>query len=117
MEFTAQVVVLAPAEATWRAVRDLDLLGVRTSLLDAAAWVRGLPARFSPKPAVGLTALSFGDIHGMAGWVGLGEREGREIAVGAVGKYWQPDIEWRDVPAEWRGPTTPRVRGSPGTGG
>ncbi|MEV8438728.1 hypothetical protein AB0425_15240 [Actinosynnema sp. NPDC051121] len=100
VEIAAHDVVAAPPEVTWRVARDLDLLGVHTPLLDAAMWVRGLPTRLSREPAVELTSLSFGDTSGMAGWVGLGERMGRELAVGAVGKYWQPDIEWRDVPAE-----------------
>jgi len=36
--------------------------------------------------------------RGVPGWLVLGERPGREIAFGAVGKFWQPVIEWRDVP-------------------
>lgn len=100
VEIAAHELVAAPPEATWRAARDLDLLSVHTPLLDVAMWVRGLPARFSRKPAVELTALSFGDIDGLPGWVGLGERKSREVAVGAVGKYWQPDIEWCDVAAD-----------------
>jgi hypothetical protein len=27
----------------------------------------------------------------------LGDRPGEEIVFGAVGKFWQPNIEWRDV--------------------
>lgn len=100
VEIAAHEIVAVPPEVTWRAARDLDLLGVHTPLLDAAMWVRGLPAKFSRKPVIEPTSLSFGGVEGMAGWVCLGERKGREIAVGAVGKYWQPDIEWRDVPAE-----------------
>jgi hypothetical protein len=38
------------------------------------------------------------DGTGLPGWLLLGERIGREIAFGAVGKFWQPVIEWRDVP-------------------
>jgi hypothetical protein len=33
------------------------------------------------------------------GWLVHGERPDRELAFGAVGKFWQPSIEWRDVPA------------------
>jgi hypothetical protein len=30
----------------------------------------------------------------------LGESPGRELAFGAVGKFWQPNIKWRDVAAD-----------------
>jgi hypothetical protein len=33
----------------------------------------------------------------MAGWVSLGRVEEHEIALGAVGRFWQPVIEWRTV--------------------
>jgi hypothetical protein len=39
------VVVSADPANTWRAARELDLLTVHSSLLDAAMWIRGLPAR------------------------------------------------------------------------
>src|SRR5438045_933596 len=34
------------------------------------------------------------------GWILLGEREGEEIALGLVGKFWRPVIEWAQVSAE-----------------
>jgi hypothetical protein len=34
----------------------------------------------------------------LPGWLVLGQRPDRELAFGAVGKFWQPSIEWRDVP-------------------
>jgi hypothetical protein len=34
------------------------------------------------------------------GWVLLGERPGEEIALGLVGKFWRPVIEYADVAAE-----------------
>jgi hypothetical protein len=34
---------------------------------------------------------------GLEGWLSLGENVEREIAFGAVGRFWQPDIEWYDV--------------------
>ena len=70
---------------------------VRTPLLDAAMWARGLPARLThqavePPPRL---VLALGDP--LPGWLVLGERPARELAFGAVGKFWQPKIEWRDV--------------------
>jgi hypothetical protein len=35
----------------------------------------------------------------LAGWLSLGERTGSEIALDAVGRFWQADIEWYDVSA------------------
>ena len=33
----------------------------------------------------------------MDGWLSLGKVAEREIALGAVGRFWQPDIQWYDV--------------------
>jgi hypothetical protein len=95
-------VAAADIATTWQALRELDLMQVHTPLMDAALFVRGVPARvvsrFGHKPPPGppprrlmLTA------DGLEGWLPLGERHEREIALGAVGRFWQPDIEWFDV--------------------
>ena len=39
------LVVSAGPATTWRSARELDLLTVHSTLLDAAMWIRGLPAR------------------------------------------------------------------------
>lgn len=31
------------------------------------------------------------------GWLALGEAPGRELVFGAIGKVWQPDIDWKPV--------------------
>ena len=36
----------------------------------------------------------------LPGWLVLGEQPGVELAFGAVGKFWQGKIEWRDVALE-----------------
>src|SRR5262245_46525472 len=100
----AHRIVAADPETTWRAARELDFMTVHTPLMDAAMWVRGLPARLRhrPQPAPARLRLATGD--GMPGWLLLGEREGAEVAFGAVGKFWLGAIEWRDVPlAEYAG--------------
>ncbi|WP_197417736.1 hypothetical protein [Mycobacterium sp. GA-2829] len=92
------LVVDADPVTTFTAARNLDLLTVRSPMVVASMWLRGLPDRLrgaaSPPPA-----LVIADGVGMPGWLVLGERPGREIAFGAVGKFWQAAIEWRDVPA------------------
>ena len=45
------VAVAADPSTTFQAARSLDLLTVRTPLLTASMWIRGLPARFSGKQA------------------------------------------------------------------
>lgn len=91
------VVVAADPATTFRAAKALDLLTVRTPLLVASMWIRGLPARLLGKTAPPPPRLVVADNLGLPGWVGLGERPHREIAFGAVGKFWRPVIEWRDV--------------------
>jgi hypothetical protein len=91
----------ADPETTFRAARDLDFLTVRTPLLSASMWLRGLPARLRRQPPPPLEELRLsGDGPGLPGWVNLGERSGSEVVFGAVGKFWQPTIEWRDVPQD-----------------
>ena len=34
------------------------------------------------------------------GWIPLGERPGEQLALGLVGKFWRPVIEYADVSAE-----------------
>jgi hypothetical protein len=90
------VVVAADPTTTFHAARTLDVLTVRTPLLAASMWIRGLPDRWSGKAAAPLPRLVVAD-GGLPGWLVLGEQPGREIAFGAVGRFWQPVIEWRDV--------------------
>jgi hypothetical protein len=94
----------ADVATTWQALRELDLMQVHTPLMDAATFVRGLPgraaARFGratpPEPPPRRLHLTGGG-PGIEGWLSLGESVEREIALGAVGRFWRPDIEWYDV--------------------
>jgi hypothetical protein len=94
------VVVAADPSTTFRAARSLDLLTVRTPLLTASTWIRGLPARMSGKVAPQPPRLVVGEGLRLQGWLELGFLTDREIAFGAVGKFWLPVIEWRDVTPE-----------------
>lgn len=105
VEIAEHRLIDAPPVATYEAARSLDFLTVRTPLLDASMWVRGLPARLKgePQPEIASMrlddALAGGDM-GLPGWLILGEERDRELAFGAVGRFWQPEIEWREVPVE-----------------
>jgi hypothetical protein len=94
----------ADVATTWSALQRLDLMRVHTPLMDAAMVVRGLPARVSSRlghrtpPTPPPSRLLLTDASAaLAGWLSLGERTESEIALGAVGRFWQPDIEWYDV--------------------
>ncbi|AQT82655.1 hypothetical protein B1R94_08350 [Mycolicibacterium litorale] len=93
------IVVHADPATTYSAARGLDLLRVHSPLLDAAMWVRQLPSYLTGRAAPRLSRLVIGDGVGIPGWLVLGERPGAEIAFGAVGRFWQPVIEWRSVEA------------------
>lgn len=91
-------VIDADPATTFAAARQLDFLTVRTPLLNTAMWLRGRPDKLrhrTPPPA----KLTLADGAGLPGWLSLGEREDQEVAFGAVGRFWQPQIEWRQVPA------------------
>jgi hypothetical protein len=88
------IVDASPAE-TFAAATSLDLLQVRSPLITASFWLRGLPAkllgRAGPAP---LGPLTLGGDLGLPGWMKLGERPEREIAFGAVGDFWHSVIRW-----------------------
>lgn len=103
-ELAEHRIVDADPATTYAAARSLDFLTIHTPLLDAAFWVRGLPARWRgdvPEiPSMRLAdALDSGHMD-LPGWLVLGEDGEREIAIGAVGRFWQPTIEWRPTPVE-----------------
>jgi hypothetical protein len=94
-------VVAADLATTFQVARSLDLLNVRTPLLAASMWIRALPERLLGKSVPAPPRLVVTDFD-LPGWLSLGEQPNREIAFGAVGKFWRPVIEWRDVaPADF----------------
>ncbi|MGO8767421.1 flavodoxin domain-containing protein [Mycobacterium sp.] len=96
------VVVAADPPTTFQAARTLDLLTVRTPLLVASMWIRGLPEQLLGKATPTPPRLVLAEGFGLPGWLSLGDYPTREIAFGAVGKFWRPAIEWRDVaPADF----------------
>ena len=100
------LVVEADPETTYAAVRRLDFLKVHSPLMDAAMWVRGVPDKVAratgrrTEPPQELPSLTFDGMvdgeRGLPGWLKLGEDPPREIAFGAIGKFWQMDITWLD---------------------
>jgi hypothetical protein len=98
-QLAEHAIVHAPPAATYRAARELDFVTIHTPLLDAAMWLRGLPGRITgtePPPPPRLVPAE--QTGALPGWVMLGEQPGHELTFGAIGRFWTPSIEWRDVP-------------------
>jgi hypothetical protein len=109
------VVVSADASRTWDTLMAADLieLGKRRPLVGALGALRVLPELVThllhgegmPTAPRELTLRDTAEIPaGDGGWVLLGERPGREIALGLIGKFWRPVIPYATVtPAAFRG--------------
>jgi hypothetical protein len=104
-------VVHAETPRVWRAVMDADMIamGRRAPLVGVLGAVRVLPELVSnllhgERPAGAPKSLHLRDMaelpRAQGGWTLLGEREGEQIALGLVGKFWRPVIAYADVPAE-----------------
>lgn len=96
---TERLVVHNGTRQLFRAARDLDFLSIRSPIVTASMFVRGLPARVGGKPPAKPAEFRLShDGAGAPGWLYFGDVPDREVAFGAVGRFWKPDIEWRDVP-------------------
>lgn len=104
-------VVQAETPTVWRALMDADMiaLGRRAPLVGVLGAVRVLPELVSnllhgERPVGAPKSLHLREMaelpRAQGGWTLLGEREGEQIALGLVGKFWRPVIEYADVPAE-----------------
>jgi hypothetical protein len=104
-------VVHADVATTWSALMTVDLIDVgrRRPLVGVLGAIRMLPDIVShmlhgeppPRPPAHMRLRDTTSIPmGEGGWVLLGERTQDEIALGLVGKFWRPVIEFAHVPAE-----------------
>jgi hypothetical protein len=104
-------VVDADVAATWDALMDVDLIDVgrKRPLVGVLGAIRMLPEMVShalhgeapPRPPEQMRLRDMADVpFSGGGWVLLGERPLDEIALGLVGKFWKPVIEFADVNAE-----------------
>jgi hypothetical protein len=103
-------VVDADTAKTWDALMDADLIevGRQRPLVALLGAVRMLPdlvwqRLHGEHPAAAPERLTLRDTTKLpmsgGGWVLLGERPPEEIALGLVGKFWRPVIEFADVDA------------------
>ncbi len=105
------VVVAAGRQRTWEALMDVDLIDVgrRRPMVGLLGAVRMLPdivwqGLHGERPGDAPQSMRLRDLAELpmsgGGWALLGEREGREIDLGLVGKFWRPVIEFADVTPE-----------------
>lgn len=105
--------VAADAPTSWEALMEVDLieLGHKRPLVGALGAIRMLPelagrllhGEHPPRAPERMRLKDIIEPERPGGWVLLGERPGRELALGLVGRFWRPVIEYASVePAEFR---------------
>ena len=98
-------VVEADRETAWQALLDVDLLklGREAPLVGMLGALRMLPEvvghlLHGERPAKPPESMRLRDLPSIpmyeGGWILLGERPGEAIALGLVGKFWRPVIEF-----------------------
>ena len=103
-------VVSADTSTTWNALMEVDLIDVgrRRPLVAVLGALRALPelaghllhGETPPRPPTRLRLRDTTTLPlGKGGWVLLGERPRDEIALGLVGTFWRPVIEFAKVSA------------------
>ena len=103
-------VVAADAATTWHALMEADLieLGRRRPVVGLLGAIRILPdlvwqRLHGEQPPSAPERLTLRDTTELptsgGGWVLLGERPEEEIALGLVGKFWRPVIQFAEVDA------------------
>jgi hypothetical protein len=104
-------VVDADSHTVWDALMNADLLevGKRVPLAGVLGALRMLPEIVShllhgERPSHAPESMRVRELADMppaqGGWILLGERPGEEIALGLVGKFWRPVIEYAQVSAD-----------------
>lgn len=90
------VEIAARPDVVDAAARELDL--ARSPLVHALFALRTLPSRMAGSQTEELR-LRIGDIgRGGTGFAVLQDEPGRSFTVGAIGRFWEPDIAFLDVP-------------------
>ena len=105
------LVVGADPQTTWQALSAVDLIDVgrRRPLVGLLGGLRALPevvghllhGERPQAPPEHLTLRETAQLPADGGgWIMLGERAGEEIALGLVGKFWRPKIEYAQLEAQ-----------------
>jgi hypothetical protein len=105
------VVVEADTDRAWTALTNADLIevGRRRPLVATLGALRALPEIVAhllhgETPPAAPASLTLRDTTELpangGGWILLGERPGEELALGLVGKFWRPVIQYAAVDAD-----------------
>jgi hypothetical protein len=98
MVLTEHRVVQAEVDTLFATARNFDFMTVRSPLVTAMMTARALPSRLRGKALDAPTRLCLASDPGaLPGWLILGQVPGRELAFGAIGRFWTADIEWHLV--------------------
>ncbi len=101
-------VAAADVAAAWTALTEVDLIevGRRKPMVGMLGGLRMLPdlaahalhGEHAPEMPASLRLEELADAPvAEGGWIRLGERPGEEIALGLVGKFWRPVIDFAEV--------------------
>ena len=96
-----KIEVLAPVERVYEVVRHLDFS--RSRVIRPLFWLRDLPGRWRSSGSGAVEprlALTLDTLVRSSGFVLLGERPGREVLLGLVGRFWTPSGGTRRVTAD-----------------
>jgi len=98
---TEHLVVDADTMTVFDAAKNFDFVTTRSFVVTAMMTARSAPSRMLGRPVATPPSLMLArDSGALPGWVVLGEVPGRELVFGAVGKFWNADIEWHDLAAD-----------------
>jgi hypothetical protein len=107
---TVAITVDAPPARVWQTLLDTDLIevGRRKPMVGLLGGLRALPqvvvelfhGRAAAKPARPMRLADLPSFSASSGgWTLLGMRPNERIALGLVGRFWEPVITFADVPA------------------
>ncbi|HLR97397.1 MAG TPA: hypothetical protein VK053_22945 [Jiangellaceae bacterium] len=94
---TEHLVIGVEAERAFAAMVDFDFMTVKTPVLQAALFVRGIPSFLARRDRDPVPELRLSQGTDLPGWGLFGIEPGRELAFGAIGRFWQADITWGEV--------------------
>ena len=93
MVLTEHPVVEADVDTVFATARDFDFMTVQSPLVTAMMTARALPSRLRGRVLESPTRLGLASEPGaLPGWLILGQVPGRELAFGAIGRFWTADI-------------------------
>ncbi len=91
---TEELVLPVPPEEAFAAINTFDLADVRQPAVRAAVRLSRLPGQLLRRRP---TRLTLDDLVTRANWLLLGRRPGKDVVLGAVGRFWTPVVRWKAI--------------------